>query len=134
MLIPKILTTFLTLLFSIISLSLIYFILQHLPKAQATIEYRLIEENPFSTHLCQFFIFSNEISELIKKIISKEDLENTKSLLLNKLSFIFENRGFEIVLDGESIKKGILIYNDVYKCIFFYEGKEHEIIIKIWSY
>lgn len=131
MLIPKILTSFITLITLLFLLSLIYSILDYLPKAQAVIELKIKEENPFSTHLCLVFFHSDEISNLIKKIIDREDVETSKHLLLMKLSYIFKDFGFEIEIDGESIKKGGLVYKDLYKCIFFYRGKEYEIKIKL---
>lgn len=131
MLIPKLITTFLTLLFCIIAFSLVYFLLQNLPKAQITIEYKLKEENPFSSHLCQLFLDSKEIRDLLIKIIKNENLENSKNLLLIKISNIFEDRGFEIVIDNESLKKGNLIYNDIYTCYLFHEEKIYEIKVKI---
>lgn len=131
MLIPKLITTFLTLLFCIIAFSFVYFMLQNLPKAQVTIQYILKDENPYSTNLCQLFLNSEEIRNLIIKIIEKENLEDNKNLFLSKISNIFEDRGFEIEVNGESIKRGKLTYSDVYVCYLFHKGKFNELKIKL---
>ncbi|MFH7903281.1 MAG: hypothetical protein QXQ19_02335 [Candidatus Aenigmatarchaeota archaeon] len=131
MLIPKIITTFLTLIFSIIAFSFVYFLLQNLPKAKVEIQYKLREENPYSSHLCQVFLSSDEIKELIIKTIKKENIESSKALILDRLSNLIEDKGFEIVISNESIKKGALSYEDIYSCYFFYNKKLYEIIIKI---
>lgn len=131
MLVEKLIFTFLTIVITVFFFSIIHAILEKLPKAQTEIRFRLKDENPFSTHLCQIFQNSNEMKNIIINIINKNEVESNKKLLLEKIRNIFENRGFEIIIDGISIKNGVLDYKEVYICNFLYNNKLYEISIKI---
>lgn len=131
MLIPKIISTFLTIVLSIISFSTIYFVLQKLPKAEIVIAYLLKIEKPFSVHLCQNFILSSELKEKIIEIIEAKNLTFNINFIHDKVLDFFKNVDFEIILNNISIKRGKADVEEIYTCYFFYKNKIYEIIIKV---
>jgi len=131
MLIPKIITTFLTLIFGLFCFSIIYFLLENLPKSTIAINFMIEHENLDSINLCSIFQKSDDLKNIIKNIAKNENVEYNKNLLISKMKKLgFENT-FEILINDISIKLGSLKLDEVYRCYVLDDDRTIEIIIKL---
>ncbi|MEM5828238.1 MAG: hypothetical protein QW197_01910 [Candidatus Aenigmatarchaeota archaeon] len=129
MLIPKIINVFLAIMFGIFAFSIIFFLLDNLPKRQVAIKFKIEKENLQAISLCNIFLNS----EIRKNIIELSDGINKDSnieIIRSKVKSL-GLEAFEIVIDKYFIREGKIKLNEIYNCQLFYDEKRINIIIKL---
>lgn len=133
MLIPKIIITFITLIFTILCFSVIYFVFyNYLPKLDIFISYIIDIQNPFSTHLCQNFLLSEDFNFVINRIlIEKIKKEEEVNKIRDAISRLIGNRDFEISIENFNIRKGKAVLEEIYICYVLKNNTKYEVRIKL---
>ncbi len=124
MLIPKLINAFLFIIFLIFSFSLIFFILDKLPKAQITITYSLNYFPSNSLNLCS--IFSNVLKNEIISFANCDESQRQK--IENEIIKYF--RFYEIEIGNKKIKSSDFKPAEIYECLI-YDERVYKAIIKI---
>jgi len=132
MLIPKLINTFLFLLLGILFFSIIFFMLDNLPKAQIEIKFIIEKENLQAINLCSALKNSEDLRNSILQISENKNVEYNKNLILQRVqTYLGFKDPFEIVIGNVNIASGKIKLNEVYRCYIFDNNRKIEIIIKL---
>jgi len=130
MLIPKLINTFLFLILGILFFSIIFFLLDRLPKAQIEIKFMIEKENLQAINLCNALKNSEDLKNSIVQIFENKNVD--KNLILQRVqNYLGFKDPFEIVIGNVNITSGKIRLNEVYRCYIFDSNKKIEIVIKL---
>jgi len=132
MLIPKLINTFLFLLMGIFFFSIIFFMLDNLPRAHIEIKFMVEKENLQAINLCNAFKNSEDLKNSIVEIYENKNVDYNKNLILERVqNYLGFKDPFEIVIGNVIISSGKIRLNEVYRCYIFDNSRKIEIIIKL---
>ncbi|MEM0480579.1 MAG: hypothetical protein QXQ14_00085 [Candidatus Aenigmatarchaeota archaeon] len=123
MLVPKIITAFINIIFFIIAFSILFFILDNLPKAKIEIAFKPIYKPSNTISLCQILISKHK--NCIEQIY--ENNLNCAKDIEQELKRFFNN--FEIIFPKYKISFG-KSFEEVYECKVLINSKEYSFLVK----
>lgn len=123
MLIPKIITTFITIIFFIVTFSILFFILEKIPRAEIEITFKPFYKPSNTISLCQLLItkYKNCLENIAKgNVVCAEEIKN-------EIKNFYSN--FEIDFLNYKISNG-KSFEEIYECKFFMNSKEVSFLVK----